>query len=160
MKLFSILFLAAFASTSPASASVIKTTTIDGQEYKCRPSNIETPCNLQTDFGFMMSLAADSADAMLCLNEVGSSQIKVKACFLQRRVKKYAKDLDVQMSGRGCWDIFISKCIENSACPKPEDPLKRCGHLGVFLNSIREAGLNNHFNESDGVTLCKSLVVQ
>ena len=151
-------FFAAVASTSVASSSIIKSATIDGQQYSCRPSSIEPKCNLKSDFGFLATIGAATADATLCLNDVGNDRSKIKDCFLQRRIKNYAEALDIQMISRACWGIFLSKCTEISVCPPPSHRDKSCGYLGSFLTSVREAALDNVFTENDGVNLCHSLI--
>lgn len=145
-----------FVSASVSTASVIRTVTLDGTQYSCRPSSIEPVCDIKTDLNFLLGLAADSADAFLCLNDVEGNQSKIKKCFLQKRIRKYAVDLDIQMVGRTCWAEFLAKCTENSACPTREEPQKRCGHLGNFLNSVRYSGLSHLFNDNDGITMCQS----
>ena len=155
MKLvFKLQLLSLFLST-PVFASVVKEVSIDGQQYSCRPSNIEPECSLRTDLGFVISISADSADSALCLNDRNGEN--VKDCFIQRRLMKYANELDIQIASKSCKQQLVAKCSEVSKCSIDGKSVK-CGYLGTFLRTLEEIGLDRYFSEPLGISMCQALI--
>jgi hypothetical protein len=156
MKIFLKLILAGhICFSTPLIASVVKNVVIDSEAYSCRPSNLEPRCSLGTDGGFNIALAADSADARMCI--YGKVDESVVDCFIQKRIKFYAKDLDIQIASKNCRQELVTKCSEVSACIR-DGKLSKCGHLGNFLQAVEEMGLDQFFSEKVGYALCERLV--
>lgn len=138
--------------------SVVKNATIENREYLCRPADIEPKCNLSTDVGVLIGLAADSADAYSCLRSLSETNgASIQKCFLQRRIKVVARELDIQIASGSCRQALASRCALVEPCPPPNIKLK-CGHLGAFLQTIEDLNLNSFFTKADGELLCNSLV--
>lgn len=152
--LLSVLTSVLLLSTS-ANASVVKKVQIGGEEYSCRPSKIESPCTFATDMGAMMMIAGAAAEAHVCLDTAGKDASKIRQCFLQERLKRVSRDLDVQMVGASCWKAFVSKCTEIQPCP--DDRRRLCGYLGSFLQTLKDNGNEALFTNADGLSICDSL---
>lgn len=135
--------------------SVVKKTEIDGEEYLCRPSEINTRCTLQTDVGFGITIAGSSADSIECLDQLTESE--VSKCFIQSRLTAYAMALDIQIASKSCWKYFVSKCSEIYRCSN-QSIGEKCGHLGSFLDKLKRMGLEGVFTEEDGIAKCLELV--
>lgn len=136
--------------------SVVKKTSLEGQDYLCRPAHLEPKCTLSTDIGFLTGLAADSADAFSCLKSLSeTNDSTVQQCFLQRRIRLIARELDIQISSGACWNELVDRCREIKPCP--QDVKLKCGHLGLFLQTIEDLKLDSFFTKADGEKLCNSL---
>lgn len=110
-------------------------------------------------------LAANSADAVLCTNEMNSDNMREIAlkCFLGKRPENLIKTEPELVSSEVCQMHVFEKCSEITKCHERDDIFggykELCGHLGTYLDFLwRIKGVNPMaFTESDGKALCKEL---
>lgn len=116
-------------------------------------------------------LAANSADQVLCLNDLTgnvSEDRKVAFdCFLGNRVLNLVKNNSNYSTKAECTARFIKHCVEVTKCQGREknDQIFGgtklfCGHLGAYLDFFWrvKGGLPLSFSYEDGLRLCTGLV--
>lgn len=115
-----------------------------------------------------LALAANSADSVLCLNEVSGSpgsfsqdQEIIKRCFIGDRLKAMINARPgVFIADDKRKEYFFAACSNDYPCDLEDEVFggrtTRCGHLGTYLDFIiRVKGLPNHiFAPEEGVKLC------
>lgn len=119
-----------------------------------------------------VSIAANSADWVLCLNSLSSASeaeqynhdVAVK-CFIGERLRNRIQQRpDAFSSSDDRKEYFYSACSKNYQCDERDDIFggrwTKCGHLGNYLDFLtRIKGLSaNIFTAEEGMALCRDAI--
>ena len=127
---------------------------------------------LELNLTVRLTLSANSADAIMCLNEVSGfpnslnhDREIVKKCFINDRLKtKIQMRPDAFSANDNRKRYFYALCSQNYQCNEEDNIFggrwTKCGHLGTYLDFLtRVKGLpSNIFTDEDGITLCRGAI--
>lgn len=128
--------------------------------------------NLEPNVHIEFALAANSADSILCLNEVSGSpeafsqdQETIHRCFIGDRLKAMIHSRPGVFSADDKRkEYFFAACSNDYLCNLEDEIFggrtTRCGHLGTYLDFIiRVKGLPTQiFAPEEGVKLCREAI--